>query len=207
MSIFRPEGTESNVSSSNFYGICEIAIIDFEDKSSSWDWADIYINVEVKQKGSDYTKQLRIAGSLDRDANGKVSGGSVLKRVYHFFDVIGETAGMNIDGGWEDDSGKAIKNIASYLSDRHSAPFIPDGDVSDFDYLAYVYKEKPKQKGGKVYSRVFHRIYPNNATGKTKLESDVKWFKEKGFIKEANDSDISTPEKSVHLSSSGLGNL
>ena len=56
MAIFRPTGGES--SGNNFYGICEIAILNFEEKSSQIEWADIQLDIEVKQKGSDYTKQL-----------------------------------------------------------------------------------------------------------------------------------------------------
>ena len=52
MAIFRPTGGES--SGNNFYGVCEIAILNFEEKSSQFEWADIYLDIEVKQKGSDY---------------------------------------------------------------------------------------------------------------------------------------------------------
>ena len=109
MAIFRPKGTGSG---SNFYGITEIALMNFEDKSSDFEWADLYLDVEIKQKGSDYTKQLRITGNLEKDANGKLTGGNALKRMYGFFDVIGEQAGMNVDGVWEDASANAIDNIA-----------------------------------------------------------------------------------------------
>ena len=204
MAIFRPEGTSS--SGSNFYGICEIALMGFADKSSEFDWADVYIDVEIKQKGSDYTKQLRISGDLEKDTNGKITGGSVLKRIFHFFDVIGEKAGLNIDGEWEDGDGNKIEDIASYLNQHHSSLVMPDTDP-DFNYLAYVYKEKPKTPGAKVYSRVFYRIQKNDADGRKKLEEDVKWFKSKGFIKEATETDMATPQASVEMSSSGVGNL
>ena len=41
--------------------------------------------------------------------------------------------------------------------------------------------EKPKEKGGKVYSRVFHRIQQNNDIGRQVLESDVKSPQFKNF--------------------------
>ena len=204
MAIFRPQGGSSSVN--NFYGICEIAVLNIEEKSSKYEWADIYLDIEIKQKGSDYTKQLRIAGDLEKDTNGKISGGSVLKRMYNFFDIVGEKAGLTVDGTWEDENGKAIDNIASYLNQRHIAPVMPDTDP-DFDYLAYIYKEKPKEKGGKVYSRVFHRIQRNDDLGRKTLESDVKWFKDKGFLKEATQADTSTPQQNVEMSQEGIGNL
>ena len=170
MAIFRPEGGSS--SGSNFYGVCEIAILGFTDKSSEFKWADVYIDVEIKQKGSDYTKNIRIAGDLEK-SDGKITGGSVLKRMYNFFDIIGEKAGLTVEGMWEDEDGNDIKDIAAHLNQRHVASIMPDTDP-DFNYLAYVYKEKPKEKGGKVYSRVFHRIQQNNDKGRQVLESDVK---------------------------------
>ena len=203
MAIFRPKGTSSG---SNFYGITEIALMGFEDKSSEFDWADLYLDVEIKQKGSDYTKQLRITGNLEKDANGKLTGGNALKRMYGFFDVIGEQAGMNVDGVWEDASDNAIDNIAHHLNQGHASLVMPDQEP-EYTYLAYVYKEKPKTPGAKVYSRVFYRIQKNDADGRKKLEEDVKWFKSKGFIKEATETDMATPQASVEMSSSGVGNL
>ena len=203
MAIFRPEGSSS--SGSNFYGICEIAILGFVDKSSEFKWADIYIEIEVKQKGSDYSKNIRIAGDLEK-SDGKITGGSVLKRMYNFFDIIGEKAGLTVEGMWEDEDGNDIKDIAAYLNQRHVGAVMPDTDP-DFNYLAYVYKEKPKEKGGKVYSRVFHRVQENGDIGRKKLESDVKWFKDKGFLKEATEADVSTPKQNVEMSSEGIGNL
>lgn len=202
MAIFRPESGSS--SSNSFYGICEVAIIGFEDRSSEFKWADIYLDIEVKQKGSDYTKQLRIVGDLEK-ANGKISGGSVLKRLYNFFDIIGEKAGLTVDGKWETEDGEEIHDIARYLNQKHASEVMPDTDP-DFNYVAYVYKEKPKQKGGKVYTRVFHRIQTNDDNGKKQLDSDVKWFKDKSFLKEASDEDV-TPTQNVEMSSEGIGNL
>ena len=202
MAIFRPESGSS--SSNSFYGICEVAIIGFEDRSSEFKWADIYLDIEVKQKGSDYTKQLRIVGDLEK-TNGKISGGSVLKRLYNFFDIIGEKAGLTVDGKWETEDGEEIHDIARYLNQKHASEVMPDTDP-DFNYVAYVYKEKPKQKGGKVYTRVFHRIQTNDDNGKKQLDSDVKWFKDKSFLKEASEEDV-TPTQNVEMSSEGIGNL
>lgn len=204
MAIFRP--TETASTGSNFYGVCDIAIMNFEDKSDKYDWADIYIDVEVKQKGSDYTKNVRISGDLEKDTNGNIKGGSVLKRMYHFFDVIGEKAGLTVAGKWETEDGEEIHDIAKYLNAKHTANVMPDTDP-EFNYLAYIYKEKPKQPGAKVYARVFHKIQQNNDKGKAQLENDVKWFKNKGFIKEASESDTKTPQQTIQMSEAGIGNL
>lgn len=202
MAIFRPKES----SGSNFYGVCKFAILGFEDKSSEFDWADLYLNVEIKQEGSDYTKELRITGNLEKDAKGNITGGSALKRLYHFFDVIGDEAGLNVRGEWENAEGEKIHDIVKYLNAGHAQDIIPDTEP-EFNYLAYIYKEKPKVKGGKVYSRVFNKIQRDNDEGRKKLDADVKWFKSKGFIKEASESDTETPQQTVEMSGTGIGNL
>ena len=205
MALFKPTGSTST--GSNFYGITEIAIMNFQDKSKDFDWADLYLDIEVKQKGSDYTKQLRITGNLEKDDSGKLTGGNALKRMYGFFDVMDEKAGMNVDGNWEDAENKEIDSISAHLNAGHSSLEMPGQEVEEYAYLAYVYKEKPKTPGAKVYSRVFYRIQKNTVDGRKKLEDDVKWFKGKGFIKEATETDIATPQASVEMSASGVGNL
>ena len=203
MALFKPEVKSAN----NFYGICDIALLNFEDKAGTFDWAHIYIEVEVKQKGSDYTKSLKIAGSLDKDSNGHVTGGSVIKRMYHAFDQIGVDAGINIKGEFETQNGEAIPNIATYLT-QYAQDEIPDTELN-YDYIAYVYKEKPKKPGDKVYTRVHPRIYKNTAENKTKLKEEIDWMKSKGYVKEATEDDINAVPTSgnVALNNAGLGSL
>ena len=113
MAIFRPTMN----SSASYFGICAIALNNFEDKSAEFDWADIFIDVTVNQEGSEYTRNIKIAGSLEKDAKGNITGGSVLKRMYKFFDVIGCTAGLNVKGKWESEEGIEISNIAEYYDE------------------------------------------------------------------------------------------
>ena len=200
MAIFRPEMS----SGTSYFGICEIALKNFEDKSSQFDWADIFIDVTVNQKGSEYTRNIKIAGSLDKDTDGKITGGSVLKRMYVFFDAIGCQAGLNVKGEWEDENGKPIKDIAKYLNDNFIEVSFPDAEI-DYNFIAYIYKEKPKKDGEKAWTRVYHKIYANSEANKTKLDSDVKWLKGRGVIKEA--SDIPTPTNQNTLQGSGLASL
>jgi len=199
MAIFKPE---SNGSFTDYLGICDIALMDFKDKSADFDWADIFIEITVKQKGSDYDKPLQIKGSLDRE-NGVVTGGSVLKRMYHFFEQIGCGAGINVQGEWEDENGDKIDNIAEYLNERFACISMPDNPPDDYPYIAYFYKEQPKVPGGKSYTRVFHKAYQNKDGNKAKLENDVKWMKSKGYLKEMTDE----VENKTEMSGSGLSNL
>ena len=198
MAIFKPESTSSFT---DYLGVCEIALVDFKDKSKDFDWADIFIEVTVKQKGSDYDRQLQIKGSLERE-NGIVTGGSVLKRMYHFFEQIGCGAGVNVQGEWEDSEGNKIDDIAQYLSDNHLSSVIPGTDP-EYNYLGYLYKEQPKVPGGKSYTRVFTKVYQNKTDNKAKLENDVNWMKSKGYLKEMTDE----VENTTEMSGSGLSNL
>jgi len=200
MAIFRPQmgGGKS------FYGICEIALNNFEDKHSLFDWADIFIDVTINQKNSEYTRNIKIAGSLERDSKGNITGGSVLKRMYTFFDAIGCKAGLNVKGEWEDDKGEKIDNIANYLNDKFIPALIPDDELV-YKYLAYIYKEKPKKDGDKAWTRVYHKIYSNIEANKAKLQEDVDWLKGKGVIKEATNIPIQSNGNT--LKGSGLASL
>tara|TARA_R100000152_G_scaffold20490_2_gene14326 strand:+ start:154 stop:750 length:597 start_codon:yes stop_codon:yes gene_type:complete len=198
MAIFRPVMSTGN----SFFGICEINILSYKDRSNEFDWADVFIDVTVQQKGSEYTRNIKLAGSFDKDPEGNITGGSVLKRMYTFFDAIGCKAGLNVKGEWETEDGTKIENIEEYLNTQWINPNI---DENDPDYIAYVYKEKPKKVGDKAWTRVYHKIYKNNEANKAKLADDVKWLKGKGVIKEATDE----PSNSFGntLQGSGLDNL
>ena len=179
MAIFKP--VTNNDGGSKYLGICEAGISSFKDRSSEFDWADVFIEVEVKQKDSDYTKKLQIAGSFERDANGDITGGSVLNRMYKIFDTMGCEAGINIKGEFEDDKGQPIDNIATYLEDRFTT-----GNAVEMEtpYVIYVYKSVPKPNESQSYTRVLPRLYSNDADGRAKMESDVKFLKSKGMLKE-----------------------
>ena len=176
MAIFKPEMKE--MGSSKFFGICELQLEKIEDKSDLYEWADIYIDVTVKQRGSEYTRNMRIVGSLEKDATGNITGGSVLRRLYKFFEAIGCTAGLTVKGDWETEDGTMIENIGTYLSETHITP------ISDFDYIGYVFKEQPKKSGDKAWTKVYPKIYQNTSKNKAKLEDDIKWLKSKGYLKE-----------------------
>lgn len=198
MAIFRPKMNGG----SNFFGICEINILSYKDKSDDFDWADVFLDVTVQQKGSEYTRNIKLAGSFDKDAAGNITGGSVLKRLYTFFDAIGCKAGLNVKGEWEDEEGNAIPEIDVWLNKQWVNP---TPNEENMDYIAYIYKEKPKKIGDKAWTRVYHKIYQNSETSKAKLADDVKWLKGKGVIKEASDAPVSTGGNT--LEGSGLSNL
>lgn len=197
MAIFKPTMSNNN---NNNLGISEFGLIEFTDKSGDFDWADIFIEVKIKQKDNAYDRMLQIKGSFEFE-NGKIVGGSALKRMYQFFDEIGCSAGINVDGEWEDESGNKIENIEKYLNDNFLKPG-SDYEVP-MEYIGYFYNEPPKTPGGKIYTRVWSKIYKNSKENKVRLEDDVKWMKSKGYIKEMTNE---APKK-TEMSGSGLANL
>jgi hypothetical protein len=178
MALFKPKGATSDSGGNKFMGICEMGIVSFTDKSADFDWADIFIVAEVAIKDSDYNRDIKIRGSFDKDANGNITGGSVLNRMYKFFGDIGCSAGVNIKGGWEAEDGTAIKDIAKYLNDNH-------GNQAQLNHVGYVYKE-PNKKTGKAYNTVHYRLMPNTSAGKVDLASHVKWMKTNGYLTEVS---------------------
>ena len=207
MALYKPK--TSNNTGGKYYGVCELAILGFKDRSGEFDWADIWIDIEVKQKGSDYTKTLGIKGSLEKDSNGDVTGGTVLKRMYHAFDQLGVKAGVNIKGEFETAEGEKIPDIAMYLTSECTETGFPDDMETQYDYIAYVYKEKPKQAGGKVYTRVHPRLYKNTPENTIRLTEEMAWTKNKGYIKEATAEDISNvpTDGETELQGAGIGSL
>ena len=199
MAIFKPV---SKGGSNKFLGICEVALLGFKDRSDEFDWADLFLDVEVKPKDSEYSRNIQIKGSFEKDSKGKIEGGSVLRRLYVFFEAIGCTAGLNVNGGWEEENGDKIEDIVEYLTNNFLSAIIPGTDAK-FDYLAYIYREKPKKPGDKSWTRVYHKMYKNLVGNSTKLQDDITWLKDKGIIKELDDA--TTNDKS--MSEGALSNL
>ena len=198
MPLIRPK---SNKNGSSFYGICNIALLGVEDKSSKFDWADIYLDIEIRQEGSDYTKSFRICGSFEKDPDGTVSGGSVLSRLYNFLDCINCKVGINAKGEWETEDGKPIDNIAKVLTKEYCEGFGAEPD--SFPYIAYVYKEKPKKQGDKIFARVHHKIYAKAEGNDKKLLDDVNWLKTRGYLKEASPEELDSARPVM----SGINNM
>ena len=192
MALFKPKGATSDGGGGNKYtGVCEVGIVRFEDKSADFDWADIFLVAEVAIKDSEYTRNLKLRGSFDKDGSGNITGGSVLNRLYKFFGDIGCSAGVNIKGEWEAEDGTPIKDIAKYLTDNHAEGASLPGMEPAMTHVAYLYKE-PNKKTGQAYNAVHYRLMPNTSAGKVDLASHVKWMKTNGYLKEA-DASTATP--------------
>ena len=200
MALFKPTQTSSNTS--GFLGIQEVAITNFENKFDKFSWAYVYIEVELNQKNSQYTKLMRIAGSFDFEADGRtIKGGSVLKRIYNLFNSLGCTAGISTTGSWEDKDGIEIAQIDQYLSEKYAA----SEPIDSYPYLVYIYKEK-NPKSGKVYTTVYPKLWENTNIGRATIQKDVEWLKSKNVIKEHIETEV-TPKDETTLSGSGIDAL
>ena len=194
MAIFKPE-TKSTPS--GFLGPIEVGIIGFTDRSGEYDWADVFIEVELSVKNSEYSNKMSILGRLDKDSNGDIVGGSVLNRMYKMFEAMGCQAGLNVKGAWEDEHGNAIDDIGKFLSERYT--------TTGEKYTVYAYKKKPKP-GKKVYTEIYPRLYPIGEAAQKQMLDDVKWLKNRGVIKEADASDM-PQQNDTPLADSALNNL
>ena len=206
MAIIR--ATKSSGGGGNkFMGFCEMSWLDVKDrineKTDSGDikfpWADIYLDVQLKARDSEYTRNMQICGSLDKDSGGKVKpDNSLLKRIYWFFDAIGCQAGVNAHGEWEDEKGNKIENISDYLKE-----FIPNNET--FNLYAYIYKEQDKKDPMKAWTRVHNHVVSNTESTRKELEGYIAFVKSKGYLKEAVEnslpSDVITVNTDDELSS------
>jgi len=200
MALFKPEETKTN----NFNGICECTIVDIQDKSAQFDWADIYLQVTLLQNGSKYTRNANIVGGFEKEGNGNVTGGSVIKRMYAFFETINCNAGVNIKGEWEDAEGNKIDDIATFLS-KYTTEWDGESAGTNGKYLAYFYKQAPKKPGKQAYNVAHYRMYPNGGNCKEQLQKDIDWMTSKGFIKE--DTGEAQPVNSIDADKLGISAL
>ena len=210
MAIYRPNMEESkDVKTSNpldFQGVKNVTIEKFEDKSTLFDWCDILLEFYVKIPISKYPDKGSLIVTFDKDSDGKLIQGSVkngraLKKLYTFLDTIGCKAGVDVYGNWEDGSGDRIDDIEHYLNSNHT---------TDDEYYAYIYKEAPKQPGGKAYTKVYYKMYKCMSGNDKKLQDDIDWLKKNNYLKEAKPDYSSTPngdERMEDLPFEGIGNL
>ena len=189
MALFRP----AKSSGGGFLGFQEAVLTKVNDRTNEtkddgakrFAWADLYLEVEFAVKGGQYPQRMQIAGSFDRGPSNEITGGSVLNKLYAFFDVIGFDGGVNLQGSWEDANGNPIENISDALSTYCNTNPLGYED-EDYNYIIYVYKEQPKKGQDKAYTRVANSISKNDATSKTKLEERINFLKSRNIIKEFN---------------------
>jgi len=204
MALFKPEKKEVG---GDWLGYKPMGIESITDKADQFDWADVYLEFAMKTEGSKYPRTMYLAGSFDREENGSgdIKESSLLKRIYHVFDILGFDGGVNIKGKFEDANDNPIK-IGEVLSEK----FAPDTPFDDpeMKYIGYIYKEAPKKGGnGKTYTRVHHYIHHNTNEGMAFCKDRINFLKTKGYIKEASEDQLNAVPVSSVPTDSVEGNV
>ena len=175
---FRPD---SKPTGGSWLGFQEVQIVDFEDKTDKFAWADLFVDVTLKSETSQYPTIYQLKGAHDRESNGDIKDSSFLRRIYYLLDAVGFEGGPNKSGEWVDGKGEAIDDVVAHLNKNHT----PANMLTDttLPYYCYVYKEwSPKEM--KAYTRVCPKIVKNEDKDKEDLKSYVSYMKSKGYIKE-----------------------
>ena len=214
MAIYRPDEPEvkevKRFNPSDFHGVQKVSLVKFEDKSEKFDWCDFLIDFHVQSAISKYPDKGSLIITFDKDSDGKLIHGSekngrALKKLYTFIDTIGCTLGVDVYGNWINSNGDRIESIQDYLNENHTTD-----DLNEQGYFAYIYKEAPRQAGGKSYTKVHHKMYKSRAGNDKKLQEDINWLKEKGYLKEAKPESFSAPKGNDDVDDlpfNGIGNL
>jgi len=188
--------TSNKGTKNDFTGFLEAVIERVEDKSGQYDWADCWLDVHFKLKGSQYPQVHSIKGSFDKNPDGTIEVNRVVRQFNYLREAIGFDGGINTEGGWEMEDGSVVDNIESTLNQFINTMNGSDNPLLEppHDFLIYVYREAPKKAGDKSYKRVLGKIVSNNNSGRADLESYVTYMKQKGYLKEASENDTpSTP--------------
>lgn len=175
---FRPD---SKPTGGNWLGFQEVQIVDFEDKTEKFAWADLFIEVTLQSENSQYPIMYQLKGSYDREASGDIKDSSFLRRIYYLLDALGFEGGPDKTGKWVDKDGKEISDLVKSLNKNHT----PSNMLTDTakPYYCFVYKEwNPKEM--KAFTRVCPKIVKNIDKEKEDLKSYVSYMKGKGYIKE-----------------------
>ena len=177
---FRPSDIDtSSGGGSKWLGYCAVGILDWQDKSDQFDWADVYLVATLKVEDSQYPQEMKLAGSFDREPNGNIKTCTLLKRLYWLFDTIGFDGGPNVQGEMVDGDGNSI-DLVNHLNINH----VTDTLNPTTDYMAYLYKEPGRKDPTKTYTTVFPKLVANTEAGKKDIEGYINFMKSKNLIKE-----------------------
>ena len=181
MAIFRPQAA---VIGGGYLGYQNCGIASFTNRTDEFDWADVYIVVNLKLENSQYEQPLNIAGSFEKEPDGGIKDCTLLRRLYYLFDVIGFQGGVTKEGKFEDEDGVPIDDMCGYLEEKFSPVFPAEPTM---DYHCYLYKEwNVKEK--RAYTRVVPKMVRNVTAEITDFTGYINFCKGKGVIKEYDES-------------------
>ena len=189
MGMIRPTN-DAPVTGSSFLGFQEASVLNVNDRTGDFSWADLYIDIPLATQNSNYASTLRLKGTFKRNSDGTVIANSKLvKDIYAFFDAVGYDGGVTSEGTFCDKGGRNVV-IANELS-KFASGKEPDSIDHTFDMYVYVYKEWNK-KNQRAYTVVHNYIQQNNPEGREKLESRIEYLKSNGLLNEATQAQMNT---------------
>lgn len=169
-------------------GFQDAKILSFEDMSSNYEWADVYLIIEIKTRNSEYSNKMRITGSFEKE-NGVIQDSSLLRKLYSLFDALNFGGGINKEGAWVTKVDEPITDIATFLNNNYT----DTTDTEIYPFTVYVYKTEVTNKntGEKnVYTRVDSRIArSDNPKSVADFKSYIEWAKKNEVIVEYNEKD------------------
>jgi len=180
MSRFRPEKKAKKGGSFDgpppWLGYQDAMILSFKDRSSDFSasWAEVFMDIEFKTKGSEYPVTMSIVGEHERDDDGYIADSPVLKKIYSIADAVGFGGGPDNTGEWVNTVGDKISNVEKFMNDNYTS----DPNSSEYPYRIYVYK-KWNNKQNRAFTTVVPRVAKVTDTKSVgQLESYVDWAKE-----------------------------
>ena len=183
---YRPDDKQSfkNGATPPWLGFQNAKILSFTDESSKFEWADVYLIIELQTAGSEYPVKMRLSGSFERDTDGSLMNNPLLKKFYSVADAIGFGGGFDMNGNWVSKVDESIDNIASFLNNNYT----DNTGAEIYPYTIYVYKKKVLDKTTneeKVWTEVVQRMAKSEDRKQMKsLNSYVQWAKDNDIIKE-----------------------
>lgn len=170
-------------------GYQDAKILNFESKPDAYDWADVYLEVEIKTRNSEYSNKLIISGSFDKEDDSIVEN-SLLRKMYSLFDALGFGGGIDKEGKWVNKIDEPIEDIATFLNNNYT----DNTDADIYPFCVYVYKHKVTNKNTaeeNVYTRIVPRIArADNPKGVADFKSYIDWAKKNEVIVEHTEDDL-----------------
>tara|TARA_Y100000361_G_scaffold227_2_gene200 strand:+ start:1339 stop:1917 length:579 start_codon:yes stop_codon:yes gene_type:complete len=186
----------SNGGSGNWLGVQEITFHGVEDHSSKYDWADVYLVCEFTTPTSKFPRIMKIYGDFEKNPDGTIQDGKLLKKITYLFDALGEQGGVNQYGKWCDENENEISDICAHLTSKYK----------DVKCTGYVFEELAKN--GKTYTRLHHYCKPGfDEKSKKDVESYMDYMRRKGYLKEPSNNPTTASQVTVDANGIDIANL
>ena len=187
----------TNSTGQGYLGLQGARIVGVEDRTAQYDWADVFLAVELELERSKYTADLTICGTFDfHEGTEEITENSLVRHVFYFAQAVGWTGGLDIHGQFCLGDGTVIDDIERYLQDTVVPAFDEQArlvDQHEYPYLVYFYKAwNPKKR--RAYHRVLNKIVQNTPEDRQELVQYLGYMRRNGYLNEYQE-DTQTPKQ------------